>query len=77
MGKYENAGDVQPGRARSRLFSSKRPQQRHGEAGIEEETFTALGKIKWISEKLSEPMVNVALAWCREMPGITSLLMGA
>lgn len=31
----------------------------------------------WISEKVGEPMANVALAWAREMPGITSLLMGA
>lgn len=32
-GKVLSADEVQPGRQRSRLFSSKRPQQRHGEPG--------------------------------------------
>ena len=33
--------------------------------------------MKWVSDQLEEPMANVSLAWAREMPGITSLLMGA
>lgn len=33
-GKFASADDVPPGRARTRLFSNKRPQQRHGEAGV-------------------------------------------
>jgi myo-inositol catabolism protein IolS len=32
-GKVMSADEVQPGRQRSRLFSNKRPQQRHGEPG--------------------------------------------
>ena len=31
--KFATADDVPAGRARSRIFSNKRPQQRHGEAG--------------------------------------------
>ena len=46
-------------------------------AGLEDETFSAIRKMAWISEKVGEPMANVALSWAREMPGITSLLMGA
>ena len=76
-GKVSSADEVQPGRQRSRLFSNKRPQQRHGEPGLEDETFAAIRKMKWVSDKLEEPMANVSLAWAREMPGITSLLMGA
>lgn len=46
-------------------------------SGLEDETFAAIRKMAWISEKLGEPMANVSLSWAREMPGITSLLMGA
>lgn len=76
-GKVASADDVQPGRARSRLFSNKRPQQRHGEAGLEEETFCAIAKIRGVAEGLGQPMANVALAWAREQAGVASLLMGA
>lgn len=76
-GKAACADDVQPGRQRSRLFSNKRPQQRHGEHGLEDETFAAIRKMKWISDQLGEPMANVSLAWARQQPGVTSLLMGA
>lgn len=76
-GKVSHADEVVPGRARSRLFSNKRPQQRHGEPGLEEEAFSTIAKVRWISEKLDQPMANVALAWARERPGVSSLLMGA
>ena len=36
-GKFASPDDVPPGRARTRLFSNKRPQQRHGEPGLEGE----------------------------------------
>ena len=46
VGKYESADDVPPGRARSRLFCGSgpraRPQQRHGEPGLEVEMFDAI-----------------------------------
>lgn len=105
-GKVMSADEVQPGRQRSRLFSNRRPQQRHGEPGaqalhnqiigvldvaetallrgvlaippgLEDETFAAIRKMAWISKQIGEPMANVSLSWAREMPGITSLLMGA
>merc|ERR1712217_430388 len=76
-GKYSSADEVPAGRARSRLFSSKRPQQRHGEAGLEEETFRALRKMKWIAEQLKQPLQNVSLAWLLKQRGVTSLCMGA
>jgi aryl-alcohol dehydrogenase-like predicted oxidoreductase len=76
-GKYATADDVPAGRQRTRLFSSARPQQRHGEVGLEAETFEALKKFNWIAAQLGEPVANVSLAWAREKPGVTSLLMGA
>ena len=51
-GKVLHADDVQPGRQRSRLFSNKRPQQRHGEAGLEDETFACINKIRWYAAAL-------------------------
>lgn len=47
-GKFQTADDVPPGRARSRLFSNKRPQQRHGEPGLEAEAFRCIDKIRLI-----------------------------
>lgn len=76
-GKVTHADQVQPGRQRSRLFSNKRPQQRHGEPGLEEETFASIRKMSWIADQISQPLANVALAWAREQRGVTSLLMGA
>lgn len=76
-GKYKHADEVLAGRARSRLFSSKRPQQRHGEAGLEEETFRAIRKMKWIADKMGQPLQTVALAWLLRRSGVTSVLMGA
>ena len=76
-GKVTHADQVQPGRQRSRLFSNKRPQQRHGEPGLEEETFASIRKMAWIAQQINQPLANVALSWAREQPGVTSLLMGA
>lgn len=76
-GKMREPQAVPAGRARSRLFSSSRPQQRHGEPGLERETFAALDKFAWMSERLGAPMANVALAWLKDQPGVCSVLMGA
>lgn len=77
-GKFAVADDVPDGRARTRLFSAlKRPQARHGEDGIEKETFAAIDGIRDISEKLDQPMASVALAWLLHQPGVTSVLAGA
>eukprot|EP01051_Picozoa_sp_SAG22_P003945 SAG22_NODE_202_length_15324_cov_7.802627_7_plen_356_part_00 len=60
--KFKAADDVPPGRARSRLFSSARPQQRHGEPGLEKETFMCIDKIRIVSKGLEQPMANVVCA---------------
>lgn len=76
-GKYTDADQVLPGRARSRLFSKKRPQQRHEEEGLEEETFAAIKKMGWIAKQLGQPLQNVALARLLRRKGVASVLMGA
>ena len=76
-GKYKTADDVPPGRARNRLFSSSRPQQRHGEAGLEIETFAAVEEVRKIAADVSRPMAEVSLAWVLQQPHMTMCLMGA
>jgi len=76
-GKFSNADEVPEGRARTRLFSGKRPQSRHGQAGAEAETFEAIAKIRGICSSLGRPMGTVALAWLLAQPGVTSVIAGA
>jgi myo-inositol catabolism protein IolS len=75
-GKYAAADEVPAGRARTRHFSSSRPETRHGEPGCEAETFAALGGIWQIAAELGRPMSDVALAWLLHRPGVTSVLGG-
>jgi len=76
-GKFSSPDEVPEGRARTRLFSSGRPQARHGEAGHEGLVFAALGRIGRICAETGEPMANVALAWLLHQPGVALVLVGA
>jgi len=76
-GKFPSAGDVPEGRARTRLFSSDRPNARHGEAGCEDAVFAALAEIRDICESLGKPMAHVALAWLLAQDAVTSVIAGA
>lgn len=76
-GKYATLDDVPPFRARTRHFSSDRPQVSHGEPGHEAETSAALGRIRAIADDLGLPMAHVALAWTAAKPGISSVLVGS
>eukprot|EP00040_Diaphanoeca_grandis_P003744 m.25755 g.25755 ORF g.25755 m.25755 type:complete len:377 (-) comp15161_c0_seq1:218-1348(-) len=79
-GKFTTADDVPPGRARNRLFSNKRTQQRHGEPGMEEDMFVAVNKIREIAKTVDDSangMTNVALAWVMARPNVATVLMGA
>lgn len=75
-GKFANADEVPPGRARTRHFSGDRPQARHGEPGAEEETFAAVRAIREIADGLGAPMAQVAIAWVLAQPGVTSAITG-
>ena len=76
-GKFRSAGDVPDGRARTRLFSGKRSEARHGQAGCEAETFAAIDRIRHICDEIRQPMANVALAWLLHQSGVTSAIAGA
>ncbi|MGD9495587.1 MAG: aldo/keto reductase [Armatimonadota bacterium] len=75
-GKFASADEVPPGRARSRHFSSSRPQARHGEPGAEQETFAAVRTIREIADELGAPMAQVAIAWDLAQPGVASVITG-
>jgi aryl-alcohol dehydrogenase-like predicted oxidoreductase len=76
-GRYATAEEVPSGLARTRWYASHRSDGSHGEAGAEEEIFAALAEIKQIASELGQPMAAVALAWLRQQPGVTSILIGA
>jgi myo-inositol catabolism protein IolS len=76
-GKFSSPDDVPPSRARTRHFSSDRPQARHGEPGCEGETFAAIESIRHICARIQQPMVQVTLAWLLTQPGVTSVIAGA
>ena len=75
-GKFSNPQEVPDDRARTRHFSSERPHARHGEPGLEKETFATISRIKTIAEEIGEPMGDVSLAWLLEQPGVCSVIVG-
>ncbi len=76
-GKYRTAREVPAGRTTTRLFSGTRPNSRHGEAGLESETFDTIAAIREISEETAIPMPTLAIAWVLNRPNIASVLVGA
>jgi myo-inositol catabolism protein IolS len=76
-GKFGSPDEVPAGRARTRHFSSARPQVRHGEAGCEAETFAAIERIRTMCDEIHRPMAQVALAWLLHQPGVTAVIAGA
>jgi aryl-alcohol dehydrogenase-like predicted oxidoreductase len=76
-GKFASPADVPDGRARTRHFSSKRAQTRHGEGGCETEAFAALEQIRQIAAEIGQPMALVSIAWALEQTGVTAVITGA
>ncbi|HHW10694.1 MAG TPA: aldo/keto reductase [Firmicutes bacterium] len=76
-GKYKTPAEVPAGRARTRLFSSKRPYSRHHEEGAEEEVFSILGEIAALCAKHGLDMATTSLAWLVAQKGVASVLAGA
>ena len=76
-GKFRTAEDVPAGRARTRHFSSRRPEARHQEAGCEEALFAAVERLREICRRMGQPMNQVALAWLLAQEGVASVIAGA
>jgi len=75
-GKFATADNVPDDRARTRHFSTDRPDARHGEAGAEVEMFAAIAQVRRAAELVGAPMANVALAWLLAQEGVTAVLAG-
>ncbi len=76
-GRYRNADEMPHSRTRTRHFRGDRRDSRHGTAGCETETFTAVEAIRQICADIGQEMVHVALAWLLHKPAVTSVLAGA
>jgi len=75
-GKFATPDDVADGRARTRHFSRRRTQTRHGEEGQEAETFSAIDRVRKIAQRIGQPMSDVSLAWLLAQEGVVSVLAG-
>ncbi|MEZ4656299.1 MAG: aldo/keto reductase [Caldilineaceae bacterium] len=76
-GRYATADEAPDYLARTRLYAGTRPMAQHNEEGCEAEVFAAIAEVRRIADELGQPMAAVALAWVRQQPGITALLVGA
>ncbi len=75
-GKFATADDVPVDRARTRHFSSARPDASHSEEGAEDETFAAIRAVAEIAEELGESPTDVSVAWLLARGGVTSVIVG-
>ncbi|ADN01397.1 aldo/keto reductase [Spirochaeta thermophila] len=76
-GKFSSPEEVPEGRARSRHFSSSRPQAIHGEEGAEELTFETIHRLSDLARDLDIPLAHLAIAWVLQREGVASVLVGA
>lgn len=76
-GKFLSPDDVPEGRARTRLFSSHRPQARHDEGDREPLVFEAIQALAELCRAHGVGMTEAALAWLLSRPGVSSVVTGA
>ena len=75
---YTSLEDVPVWQRRTRHFNSKNTKEcRHGEAGAEEETNSALQGIRNICKESGFPMAEIAIKWILENLTITCALAGS
>ncbi|MFP4089278.1 MAG: aldo/keto reductase [Cyclobacteriaceae bacterium] len=75
-GKFTSPDEVPEDRARTRHFSSDRPQTRHGEAGAEAATFEAIARLRKIAAEAGMPMGQMSLSWLLAQQGVGSVIVG-
>jgi aryl-alcohol dehydrogenase-like predicted oxidoreductase len=75
-GRYQKADEVPEGLTVSRWYSGTR-KGGHGEAGVEEEVFSALPELRTIAADAGLSMATMALAWVKQQVAVTSFLVGA
>jgi myo-inositol catabolism protein IolS len=75
-GRVRSFDDLPPARTRLRHFSGRRPGSRHGEPGIEAETWAALQAIDGIAAGIGLSVPDLALAWAMANPAIGCTVVG-
>eukprot|EP01059_Diplonema_ambulator_P025397 TRINITY_DN42433_c0_g1_i1.p2 TRINITY_DN42433_c0_g1~~TRINITY_DN42433_c0_g1_i1.p2 ORF type:complete len:360 (+),score=141.45 TRINITY_DN42433_c0_g1_i1:45-1082(+) len=75
-GKYKNADEVPPMRARTLHFRSDRPGSRHGLPGCEDAMFEALEKLRAVADREKTSLSNLSIAWCLANPAVVSVIAG-
>lgn len=75
-GRYTEAGQLPPTRARTRHYGQDWPHIRHHEPGCETEITAALQEIHRICADIGQPMARVALAWLLHQAGVTAVITG-
>jgi myo-inositol catabolism protein IolS len=76
-GKYKSPDEVPLGITGTRFYSHERSNARHGEPGLETETFDAISRIRKICKNTGESMGNITIAWLLQQKGVASVLVGA
>jgi myo-inositol catabolism protein IolS len=76
-GRYSSLDEYPESRKRTRHFSSKWPETRHSEKGMEGDTESTLKRLQHLSEKLNHPLLEMALAFVLSRPYIDTVLVGA
>ena len=76
-GKYANADEVPPGRARTRHFSAERDIVRHGGTGHEETLFSLVNEMRAIADEANLSVREVAMLWVLAQEGVATILAGS
>ncbi|MGA2065781.1 MAG: aldo/keto reductase [Thermoguttaceae bacterium] len=76
-GKFRAPQEVPDKRARTRLFSARRPLTRHGEPGCQDEAFAAIDALRAIAAEVGQALSRVAVAWLLHQPGVAAVVAGA
>lgn len=74
--KFQSLDEIPTVRTRSRHFAGTRPGSRHGEAGLEAETWATVQAIRKLARASGAPTSDLAVAWSAANPSITCTLVG-
>ncbi len=75
-GKYLRLEEVPVNRRATRFYDSKWQQGRHSDGGFEDIIFPFLNKLKAVCDESGYSMIEVAFAFLKRNPAISSILVG-
>lgn len=76
-GQYSSPEEYPTARMRTRHFSGDRPNARHDEAGVEDEVFQTVDRIREICREYERDVAEVALAWPFHQDGVACAIAGS